>query len=169
MVDPRPTTAARSRCVLASRSRRGAALEPSRAKREELARRFFTACHEGDTAELLEMLTEDVVMYGDGGGKAPAIRRPLRGADRIARTLITFAGVAARMGVHWSPRWSTAAWRALMTPDGLLLNVVALDITSHGIRSIRSIVTPTSSATSARWATRHGSSGRAAAEDEVQR
>ncbi len=117
--------------------------EPSRAKREELARRFFTACHEGDTAELLEMLTEDVVMYGDGGGKAPAIRRPLTGADRIARTLITFAGVAARMGVHLEPAVVNGQPGArYMTPDGLLLNVVALDITSHGIRSIRSIVNP---------------------------
>ena len=117
--------------------------EPSRAKRDELARRFFAACHDGDADELLELLTEDVVMYGDGGGKAPAMRTPLAGADRVSRTLVAFARVAGRLGARMEPATVNGQPGArYLTPDGLLINVVALDIGPDGIRSVRSVVNP---------------------------
>src|SRR5947209_3866545 len=51
--------------------------EASSEQREELARRFFAAGEEGDTEGLVELLSADVVLYGDGGGKAPAVPRPV--------------------------------------------------------------------------------------------
>ena len=45
-----------------------------RAQHDELAARFFAAAEEGDLEGLEELLTHDVVMKGDGGGKAPAAR-----------------------------------------------------------------------------------------------
>jgi RNA polymerase sigma-70 factor (ECF subfamily) len=117
--------------------------EPSRAKRDELARRFFAACDEGDVEGLLELLTEDVVMYADGGGKAPAIRKPLDGAERVARALIAFAGLAKRLDTRMEPAIVNGQPGArYLAEDGLLLNVVALDITDDGIRAVRSVVNP---------------------------
>src|SRR5918999_2970186 len=51
--------------------------EASRRKREELAQRFFEAVMAGDPEGLVRMLADDVVAYGDGGGKAPSLPKPV--------------------------------------------------------------------------------------------
>src|ERR671914_90602 len=66
--------------------------EASREQREELATRFFAAAEEGDLEGLEELLAHDVVLHGDGGGKAPALGRALHGRAKVARTLT--AGLA---------------------------------------------------------------------------
>ena len=38
--------------------------------------KFFAAAEDGDTDGLLKLLADDVVFYGDGGGKGPAIQKP---------------------------------------------------------------------------------------------
>ena len=53
--------------------------QTSREQRDELARRFFAAATEGDLAGLEALLAHDVVLTGDGGGKVPALGRPLQG------------------------------------------------------------------------------------------
>lgn len=62
--------------------------EPSHAKKERLLQGFLRASMEGDMQALLAFLHQDVVMQSDGGGKAPAARHPVTGADRIAHFLI---------------------------------------------------------------------------------
>jgi len=37
-----------------------------------------------DTQRLVRLLAADVVVYGDGGGKASAILRPVYGRERVA-------------------------------------------------------------------------------------
>src|SRR5919198_618492 len=61
--------------------------EASKRERDTLARRFFAAMEEGDVEGLKELLAADAGMYGDGGGKAPAVGRPVHGAERVARLL----------------------------------------------------------------------------------
>ena len=118
--------------------------EPSAAAREELARRFFAAWQEGDTESLLEMLSEDCVMYGDGGGKAPALGRPLYGRRRVARTLSRFARIAEQLGVRLEPATVNGQPGArFIGPDGGLLNVLALDISGDGrIHAVRAVANP---------------------------
>src|SRR2546423_5132833 len=67
--------------------------ETSREQQEQLATRFFAAAEQGDLAGLEALLAHDVVLHGDGGGKAPAIRHALHGRAKVARTLI--AGLRA--------------------------------------------------------------------------
>jgi RNA polymerase sigma-70 factor (TIGR02957 family) len=117
--------------------------EPSRARRDELARRFFAACDEGDLESLLELLSEDVVMVGDGGGRAPAIRKPIVGAERVARTLLAFASLAERVQAHYEPVLVNGQPGVrYLTADGRLANVVALDIGTDGIRAIHGVTNP---------------------------
>jgi RNA polymerase sigma-70 factor (ECF subfamily) len=47
---------------------------------------FGRAALAGDLDALLEVLDPDVVFTADGGGRAIAARKPLHGADRVART-----------------------------------------------------------------------------------
>jgi RNA polymerase sigma-70 factor (ECF subfamily) len=45
---------------------------------------FRAAADAGDIAGLVELLHPEAVYVADGGGKATAARRPIRGAERIA-------------------------------------------------------------------------------------
>src|SRR5215217_324606 len=73
--------------------------EASREQQEELATRFFAAAEEGDLQGLEELLAHDVVLRGDGGGKAPALKRAIHGRARVARTLIGGLRAATRFGI----------------------------------------------------------------------
>ncbi len=66
-------------------------------ERDELARRFFAAAEQGDLAGLEALLAHDVELTGDGGGKAPALARPLHGRSRVARAVINWVRLAARV------------------------------------------------------------------------
>lgn len=117
--------------------------EASRAEREEIVRRFFAAADEGDSEGLLELLSEDVVLYGDGGGNAPALGRPLFGAERVGRTLRNWVRVGAQVGVRHEAVWVNGQPGArFLSPTGELINVVAFDILDGRVQAVRSVVNP---------------------------
>ena len=133
---------------LASRARRhveerSPRFEPSREQRDELSRRFLAAVTDGDTDRLVEMLAKDAAFYGDGGGKAQAIPKPLHGDVKVARLLSGLARVARRDGYTLRPAEVNGQPGALsFYPDGRLLGVLAFDVVDGRIQTIRSIVNP---------------------------
>jgi RNA polymerase sigma-70 factor (ECF subfamily) len=62
--------------------------DASRQQREELLRRFSEASAQGDLDGLVALLSRDAIFYSDGGGKAPALPRPIHGAEHIARGIL---------------------------------------------------------------------------------
>ena len=54
-------------------------------KQERLLARFLDAITTGNMEGLLALLSKDVVLYADGGGKGPAVPNAVHGADRVAR------------------------------------------------------------------------------------
>jgi RNA polymerase sigma-70 factor, ECF subfamily len=133
---------------LASRARRHvdarrSRFEPSAEQREELTRRFLAAVQEGETEPLMELLAADATFYGDGGGKAPAIPRPLFGREKVLRLLLGFSRVARRQGhtLHLT-QVNGQPGAVVLYPDGSLLGVMAFDITDGAIVAIRSVVNP---------------------------
>ena len=56
--------------------------------RRAVAERFARAFSAGDAGELTALLTKDVGLWSDGGGKASAARRPLIGRDQVLNLLI---------------------------------------------------------------------------------
>lgn len=62
--------------------------QPSPAGRRELLDRLMVAVASADVTGLTALLTDDAVLVSDGGGVVSAARRPVRGADRVARFLI---------------------------------------------------------------------------------
>ena len=117
--------------------------EPSREEREEITRRFFAAAREGEKDDLLELLAEDAVLYGDGGGRAPAFGTPLQGRERIAAALLALLRTAAEIGAHFEPAWVNGQPGArFLSADGGLINVVSLDISGGRVEAVRSVVNP---------------------------
>ncbi|MFL5898573.1 MAG: RNA polymerase sigma-70 factor [Solirubrobacterales bacterium] len=62
--------------------------EVSEEERERLASAFLTAAGAGDVEAIRDFLASDAIMYTDGGGVVTAARRPIYGADRIARFMV---------------------------------------------------------------------------------
>jgi RNA polymerase sigma-70 factor (TIGR02957 family) len=117
----------------------------TREQRDELARRFFAAVQHGDLAGLEALLAHDVELTGDGGGKVPTLARPLRGRNRVARTLINgIRQATARLpGVSVRPVEVNGGPGALiLDPQQRLIGVWALEIAGGQITSISSIVNP---------------------------
>jgi RNA polymerase sigma-70 factor (ECF subfamily) len=69
----------------------------SRRESEEIVRRFRHACITGNVDELMAVLHGNAELVADGGGKVAAATRPVRGADRVAKFMLGYAGKA-----HWS-------------------------------------------------------------------
>lgn len=62
--------------------------EASREEHDRLTQQFFASCVSGDLDGLKSLLADDVVSVHDGGGKLSGARRPLYGADAVARFFI---------------------------------------------------------------------------------
>jgi RNA polymerase sigma-70 factor (ECF subfamily) len=133
---------------LARRARRHIAAEKprferSKRERNELAARFFAAMTEGDVDGLVTMLADDVVVYGDGGGKAPQWSRPIVGPQRVANLF-------ARLGRQMRSLTITVELRdvngqpgaVLRTREGELISVFALDIAAGVVQTVRSVINP---------------------------
>jgi RNA polymerase sigma-70 factor (ECF subfamily) len=118
--------------------------QTSAEQRAALAERFFAAAQDGDLAGLEALLAHDVTLTGDGGGKVPALARTLSGRNRVARTLINWIKVGARVpGASLRPAEVNGGPGALLL-DGeeRLIGVWALDISGAEIRAIDSVVNP---------------------------
>jgi RNA polymerase sigma-70 factor (ECF subfamily) len=116
--------------------------EPSREQRDELARRFIAALHEGETEPLVELLAADAAFYGDGGGKASAVPE-LHGRDRIVPVLAGFGRVGARrrialQQVELNGQPGVLAFEA----DGTLVAAWGLQISDGAIQAIHGVVNP---------------------------
>ncbi|MHB8488111.1 MAG: RNA polymerase sigma factor SigJ [Candidatus Dormibacteria bacterium] len=116
----------------------------TREQGDALARRFFAATEQGDLAGLEALLAHDVALTGDGGGKAPALARSLSRRNRVARILINWVRLGARLpGVSLRPAEVNGGAGALIL-DGQqrLLGVLSIDIDGSEVTAIRSIVNP---------------------------
>jgi RNA polymerase sigma-70 factor (ECF subfamily) len=91
-IDKKPAAvrqiAARARQHVAARRPRTSV---SRREQKVVVERFLDALTTGDLPGLLEVLAPDVLVVGDGGGLAPTIPKPVRGAAKLAPVMASFA------------------------------------------------------------------------------
>ncbi len=64
----------------------------------EITARFFAAASTGDVDGLIEMLSTDVVWTADSDGKVSAARRPVSGAERVAKLVVGLVRLAGESG-----------------------------------------------------------------------
>lgn len=77
--------------VSRAKARLGRAEEPKPTATEEverLVKEFLHATQTGELSDLMSLLTDDAILYSDGGGKVRAALLPIYGPDRISRMFI---------------------------------------------------------------------------------
>lgn len=107
----------------------------------QIAERFRDAAAGGDLGALLEILAPDVVAWSDGGGRATAARRPIHGAQRVARFFLAL-GRRARGAVTTRIAEVNGEPALLISRDGSLAIVMVLEIADGRIETIRSVLNP---------------------------
>ena len=111
----------------------------TRGEQEAVVERFLAAVRGGDLQHLLDILAPDVVAVADGGGLAPAARKPLEGQDRVARVLLALARNAprAKMSIAWLN--GAPGVRVELDGDGA---AISLSIENGRITKIYAIANP---------------------------
>jgi RNA polymerase sigma-70 factor (ECF subfamily) len=136
---------ARARQHIAAGGQRRDGVPPParRAEGEELARRFFEAAAGGDMDALLGMLAPDVVVHGDGGGKAQAVGKPLAGRQRVMRLLAGLFRRGRDLGAYLRLAWVNGQPGAVLyDAEGRVIGVMELDIADGMVQTIRGVVNP---------------------------
>ena len=134
---------ARQRIAAGGQARDSAPPPARRAEGEELARRFFEAAAGGDMDALLGMLAPDVVLHGDGGGKAQAIGKPLAGRQRVMRLLVSGLRRGRTFGASLRLAWVNGQPGAVMyDSEGRVVGVVELDVADGVVQAIRAVANP---------------------------
>lgn len=134
---------------LVSRAKRHVAagrprFDPDDEARDRLFARFLDAVDGGDLGGLEELLSSDVVLWGDGGGEVVAAKIPVHGAAAVARFL-----------VHTTARrrtWGTFRAEAVVVngqpgqllrgEDGTVFSVLAVDVVDGRIVAVRIVRAP---------------------------
>lgn len=89
--------AARARAHVESRAPR---FDADAEQRRHAVEAFRHAALTGDLTRLVGVLDPEVVLRSDGGGKVPARRTPLAGAEPVARFVLAIAAERAHMRQH---------------------------------------------------------------------
>jgi RNA polymerase sigma-70 factor, ECF subfamily len=94
---------------------------------DAVVERFLAAAAGGDLQELMDVLSPDVVLISDGGGKASAALRPIEGRDAVLRFM---AGLVKKFGdsLTFETVAANGAATSLLRLGGELVTAVALRI-----------------------------------------
>ena len=105
----------------------------------ELTERFLVACATGDLSGLLSMLSDDVVVWTDGGGKVRAAMRPVVGPARSSRFLLNVA-----KKLHGMPRATVLNGQpaTVFVQGDTVVAALVLDIMEGSIVGVRSVTNP---------------------------
>ncbi|MBA3637097.1 MAG: RNA polymerase sigma-70 factor [Rubrobacteraceae bacterium] len=116
--------------------------ESSPQQEERLMEGFLQASLGGDMEALLALLSEDVTLYSDGGGKTRAALRPIYGADNVARFL---TGILGNIPPDFTVRQTRINGRPGLVGyfgDGSPQSVVSIEVSEGRIMAIRLVVNP---------------------------
>ena len=91
---------------------------------------------------MMELLAPEVVAWSDGGGKVQAARRPVVGADRVARFLLGITAKPAMDGVRMELREINGELGVLGLAGDTPVGAIGFDLAEGRIVAVRLIVNP---------------------------
>jgi RNA polymerase sigma-70 factor (ECF subfamily) len=113
---------------------------PAPEKANALAEQFVAACRAGDVKLVEQLLTDDVEVYSDGGGKVTAARVVIRGRNRIARFLAKVFHVKRR-DYDMSPALVNGDPGVVFRLHGAVVHVVSLRV-EEGVKAVYMSLNP---------------------------
>lgn len=112
-------------------------------ERDELASRFFEAVDKGELGGLVDLLAEDVVFYGDGGGKGRGLPQPVYGRDKVNRLLLSFLSQFREIHAQMRREQVNEQPGVLFFDSlGQLVSIFVFDIYGGVIQTVHSIINP---------------------------
>jgi RNA polymerase sigma-70 factor (ECF subfamily) len=112
-------------------------------QRAELMGRFLAAAEQGDVNGLIEVLAEDAIVYGDGGGKVPQWYAPVTGAVNVAKLFATMGRQLRRLGSTFEPHLVNGQPGMIFRgPHGGVMSVMSFEVVDGRVATIRSVVNP---------------------------
>jgi RNA polymerase sigma-70 factor (ECF subfamily) len=110
-------------------------------QKNRLLRTFLAAAKSGDVPRLHALLTDDIVVYSDGGGIVSAARRPIEGRERVARFVFgAFDRLPADIDIQFTPVNGAEAVLARRAGEPYLVGMI--DGTDTGIDRIFFVMNP---------------------------
>jgi len=112
-----------------------------RARHRALLQSFLAAARGGDTAKLVALLDDNVVLHGDGGGKALAIKKPVVGRLAVAQFIVavtrTLPGGVAEEEIELN-----GAPGLVLTAGGRPVVAILIDTDGERILSVFAVANP---------------------------
>ena len=129
----------RSRAHVQARRPRFAPADPQLSM--EVTERFLAAAATGDIESLMATMAPQVVWTSDSDGKASAARRPIVGADKVARLLLGFVRLAGPEGRYESALYNNAPAVILYLGDHLE-GIITLEVVNGQITNFYAMRNP---------------------------
>lgn len=115
--------------------------EVTREEQERVTTQFVQSIMTGDLESLVAVIAPEAVLMSDGGGKAIAATRPIRGAEKIVKFLM---GLWAKRPSSYTGRFGVVNGRPALLGyvDGKVIYVMVLEIGNGQIQAIHNVVNP---------------------------
>lgn len=128
--------------------------DADRAEQRRVTERFLEAAAGGDFEALMDVLSPGVTLVADGGGRALAPRRPVRGSERVARFLAAIVGEgptarflnsvglepSGEMRVHLAQ--VNGETGVVITAGGEPISALVVDVSDGLVQTIRLVANP---------------------------
>lgn len=112
----------------------------SREEHDAVVAAFAAAAQAGDLAALTRVLDPDVTLRSDGGGLVSAARKPVLGADNVARFLLGLLEKNPSFVVE--PRETTDGTGFAIRRDGAVIGVVNLNVVAGRVADLWIVMNP---------------------------
>ena len=122
------------------RIREGRAVATPRDRHDAVVRAFVAACRGGDLSALLAVLDPAVELRSDGGGVVTAARRPVLGADRVARFVL--GTVAKNPETAVVERATGDGAGLVLERAGAVVGVVSLGVVGDAVSDVWIVLNP---------------------------
>jgi RNA polymerase sigma-70 factor (ECF subfamily) len=108
---------------------------------ERIVQQFLVAQKTGSVSDLLALLTEDAVLYADGGGRVAAAGRPIHGANQISRFFVGIRRqIPANLELRITPMSGSIGVLAII--DQEIIQAMTFDIFEDRISAIYVVRNP---------------------------
>ncbi len=122
------------------RVREGREQPVARAEHDRVVRAFAAATDGGDLAQLVAVLDPEVVLTSDGGGIVSAARRPVHGADNVARFIL---GLVEKFPeARLEPRETADGLGFVEVQGDRITGVITLSVRDGVVSGIRAVRNP---------------------------